>query len=128
VSTWNAPTDPEHPALQQPWLYFAAGVALALGLHLALALAVSFAAWLVNTPLVLGWLGQKAGTVAFGLWTTWWMGLSISQLLYLGPAWLVTRTWRPPMAQGILVVAVITFLLQGSCYAFFLTALAAGMG
>jgi hypothetical protein len=128
VSTWNAPTEPDHPALQHPWLYFGAGVALALGLHLTLALIVSFGAWLLNTPPAQRLLGMDIGNIALALWTAWWMGLSLTQLLYLGPAWAFTRRWRPPMAQGVLVVAVITFLLQGSCYAFFLTALAATWG
>jgi hypothetical protein len=131
VSTWNAPADPKdpddpvNPALQHPWLYFGAGVALAVGLHLAMGLIASSALWLLNAGPLQPLLGPEWGDLASGLWALWFMGLSVAQLLYLGPAWVLTRRWRPPVAQGILVVATITFLLQGSCYAFFLTTMAA---
>ena len=121
--TWEAPTPPVHPALQQPWLYFGAGMALAVGLHIITGLSLFGAAYVTSTPTVQGWIGEEVGSILFGLWTLWGMALSVAQLFYLGPAGIITYRWRPPMAQGILVVAVLTFLLQGSCYALFFAAL-----
>lgn len=108
--------DPSHPSQKLPWLYFAAGLALGVGLHIVMALAVYLCAAFVLYADAQQRLPQPwADRAIIGMYG-WALALSAVQLLYLGPAWLLTFRWRPPMAHGILTVGVITFLLQSSCY------------
>lgn len=123
MAHWNPSNSPDtsDPSAQQPWLYFGAGVALALALHVLIALGVLSTMAAIGFAVRLQWAPAdwSNAAAAFGLF--WLLTLSLLQLLYLGPAWAITHRWRPFMAHGVVVVMVITFLLQGSCYALFST-------
>lgn len=126
MSHWNPPTqDSDHPAHQTPWLYFGVGIALAVGLHLVMGLAVAGSVWAVNVAISYQLVERQWMELAGILGMMWLAALSLVQILYLGPAWVLTHRWRPHMAQGIVVAAIITFLLQSSCYGFFCLALGA---
>lgn len=125
MSDWTPPSpETENPSNTQPWLYFSAGLAIGVGLHVAMGVAMLGLTMLANNLSD----GTPQSVAGFGgtIWMIWLMTISLAQLFYLGPVWLLTRKWRPPMAQGILVVGAITFLLQGSCYGFFLFLAAVG--
>ena len=114
----NAP-DASDPSAQQPWLYFGAGVALALGLHVLIGLGVLSTMAAIGFAVSQQWVPDDWANAAAAFGLVWLLAFSLLQLLYLGPAWAITHRWRPFMAHGVLVVMVLTFLLQGSCYALF---------
>jgi len=53
--------------------------------------------------------------------------IGVSQLLYIIPAAIFYhRSGRPGMVKGLIIVAAITFLLNGTCTAIFFRALTSG--
>lgn len=90
------------PSATVVFLQLALGVFLTFALHLV-----------VGGPL---WaLASVFDSVSF-LAGMWLMGLSIVQLLYVGPVALALAFVRRPIALGMLIGAAITFLLQSACY------------
>lgn len=76
------------------------GVAMTFGLHLAA----------VFVCLVLAFVG------------VWWLliallAIGVTQLVYMVPSILIARDrGRPELAKGLMIGAVITFLLSGACW------------
>ena len=127
MSHWTPPDKgAPHPSEQTPWLNFSAGLVLSFGLHLLVGLALGGLA-LISEPIARSGMNRDFAYMLGMPWLAWLMGVSVIQVLYLGPAWLFTRRFRPSMAHGVLAAMVITLLLQGSCYAFFMMALSSGI-
>ncbi|MEQ1507110.1 MAG: hypothetical protein ABMB14_33085, partial [Myxococcota bacterium] len=92
-------------------LQVAAGIGLAFGAHLAVG-----GALFGGSLFALAWSPDDFGAAFGGLWTVWAMGLSVVQVAYLGPVALAAWRVRRPLAQGVLLGALLTVLLQTTCY------------
>ncbi|MCA9490162.1 MAG: hypothetical protein KC621_09565 [Myxococcales bacterium] len=93
---------------------------LGLGIFLTFALHV-----VIGGPL---WLLADVFSPIGDLAVAWLMGLSLAQVLYVGPVALAVAFVRRPIALGMLIGAAITFLLQSACYGLAFWLLKDGIG
>jgi hypothetical protein len=77
-------------------------------------LALTVGGMVVVLPIMGGALSMVHGT--FGGWVLL-MGIGIVQLLWMLPAWLIyRRRGQAETSKGILIIAVLVFLLNASCW------------
>ncbi len=94
----------------RPWVEVVAGVGLVLGLHVAVGVVLS--ALSLASASAGGGVGEAVMVVAMG----WFFAIGLSQLSYVVPAFAVAFLWRRNVAAGVLLGALLTFLLNGACF------------
>lgn len=101
------------PGTRKPWVEVAFGVLLVPLMH-------GFAGGLIGGgAMLLDSFGVMGGTPVVGWPGMFALSLSISQLGYVGPAFLIAYRVRKNVAAGIAIGALLTVSLQGACYGAF---------